>query len=64
MDICSICQDKIKQQQTLICNHTFCKNCIQKWLVKNKNCPICRHEITKHKYNLRQRYRALSRQPY
>ena len=26
------------------CKHTFHSECINPWIIKNKNCPICRLE--------------------
>jgi hypothetical protein len=28
-----------------ICNHTFHRKCLDKWLVKNNSCPLCRKVI-------------------
>lgn len=41
---CSICWETFSNSNSrqLICKHTFHNECIQKWLVQNKNCPICR----------------------
>ncbi|KAL4449773.1 hypothetical protein ABPG74_008146 [Tetrahymena malaccensis] len=45
---CSICliefisQEKIRQT---ICNHTFHSQCLNDWLQKNDNCPICRQDF-------------------
>ncbi|XP_018330507.1 probable E3 ubiquitin-protein ligase ZFP1 [Agrilus planipennis] len=42
---CVICFMKFKEQQLireLSCLHRFHKNCIDKWLVNQMNCPICR----------------------
>ena len=45
---CPICLtlffSKTDIQQT-ICNHTFCKSCIQTWTLHNITCPICRCQI-------------------
>ena len=30
---------------TMSCGHQFHKKCIEKWLKKNSNCPICREKI-------------------
>ena len=44
LEECPIC---FKESDTTIkilkCNHLFCENCIQSWLIKYKNtCPVCR----------------------
>ena len=43
---CLICMEeyKIKQLKRILpkCNHYFHKKCIDKWLKKKANCPICR----------------------
>ena len=47
---CSICYNEYKvgeYKRELCCNHTFHKKCIDKWFIKNNNCPICRNEIFK-----------------
>lgn len=39
---CIICLQQIKGFcRELDCRHTFCVNCIDKWLSKNNKCPIC-----------------------
>ena len=45
---CSICQDNIISFsicREMTCGHIFHQECIDKWLEKNKKCPICRFEI-------------------
>ena len=45
---CSICQDNIiyfSICREMTCGHIFHHECIDKWLEKNKKCPICRFEI-------------------
>jgi hypothetical protein len=45
-DDCSICLNKEnKEIMILNCNHNFHSDCLQKWLVKSKKCPICREEV-------------------
>lgn len=45
-DVCSICLNKEnKEIMILNCNHNFHSECLQKWLVRNKKCPICRKEV-------------------
>jgi hypothetical protein len=46
-ETCSICQEKDIDCETM-CNHTFCFECIQKWVDNNKHtCPYCRTNIGK-----------------
>tara|TARA_B100001287_G_C22632120_1_gene505715 strand:+ start:355 stop:852 length:498 start_codon:yes stop_codon:yes gene_type:complete len=51
MNKCSICLEEINNKSTTNCNHSFCFNCLNEWLSKNKNtCPICRTQL-KHYIN-------------
>lgn len=45
--VCSICLNSIKIQdkKTLVCEHSFCKTCIEKWELKSNTCPCCRVKI-------------------
>lgn len=46
-DVCSICLNKEnKEIMILNCNHNFHSECLVRWLMKNKKCPICRKEVT------------------
>jgi hypothetical protein len=50
-DICSICLNKEnKEIMMLNCNHNFHSECLLKWLVRNKKCPICRKEVSINDY--------------
>lgn len=43
---CCICMENKKLNIQLVCNHTFCKTCIKKWLTEKSNtCPTCRNEV-------------------
>lgn len=45
---CSICQDWVVHACTIECSHTFCKACIETWLLQKKfECPVCRHAVTR-----------------
>ena len=56
LDKCNVCLDFMKKDQCvscLPCKHNFHSECINEWLGNyNYNCPICRHEVGKPKYNL------------
>ena len=47
---CPICFDPYcdnDQLRVLPCMHRFHVECVDVWLVKNKSCPLCKHEIDK-----------------
>ena len=55
---CSICQEKIYkwlcQNKKLSCGHDYHRKCINKWLTKESNCPVCRNvETSHHPYTLK-----------
>ena len=44
--ICTICTDPFwKPVFGAKCGHTFCRSCLEKWMVEDKSCPSCRKEI-------------------
>ena len=44
---CPICLHNLSDNIIVTkCNHTFCKNCLDKWQKNNSSCPICRQNIT------------------
>lgn len=46
LDTCSICLEKtVEKPQD--CGHVFHKECLDKWLMKEKTCPNCRKNIRK-----------------
>lgn len=48
-DPCSICQEEYvvgDEVRELPCGHFFHSACIDRWLVIQKKCPLCRHDIT------------------
>ena len=47
-DSCVICMDEYKEGDrlyVLACNHEYHKDCVKDWLVKQRNCPLCRKEV-------------------
>ena len=44
---CSICYDAIPplELKTLGCNHPFHTACINTWLARKRNCPLCRRTV-------------------
>jgi len=49
-ECCPICLDDFVDSTYLRkiskCNHIYCGQCIEKWLEKNHNCPVCKDEIS------------------
>jgi len=47
-DKCSVCLSEFETNEkvrTLPCSHFFHTDCIDRWLVVNKKCPVCRLHI-------------------
>lgn len=41
---CAVCHEDFKDPRILPgCGHTFCCDCIRKWLARAPSCPLCRH---------------------
>lgn len=47
--LCSICLEEVidsdNNKKVLHCNHTFHKNCIDRWLSTRSQCPVCRRRV-------------------
>ena len=45
---CSICFSKSNSEEQFVtrCNHSFCNNCMLKWMLENDNCPMCRNILS------------------
>uniref|UniRef100_A0A8C4EU23 Nuclear factor 7, brain n=1 Tax=Dicentrarchus labrax TaxID=13489 RepID=A0A8C4EU23_DICLA len=41
---CSVCHDIFKDPVVLLCSHSFCKDCLQRWWRERqiKECPLCK----------------------
>jgi len=51
LDDCSVCLGNATVTGgwlTLPCKHTFHKECVEKWLIKQSLCPLCRHDVRPH----------------
>ena len=48
---CPVCMEDFSKQNPdfevleMPCQHKFCGPCLNEWLRKNHNCPVCRAEI-------------------
>ncbi|NWH62964.1 RNF8 ligase, partial [Geococcyx californianus] len=42
---CTICSEHFIEAVTLNCAHSFCSYCIDEWMKRKVECPICRQEI-------------------
>lgn len=51
---CSICLEPLlsTKSKKLECNHTFHKDCVDEWLKRNMNCPLCRTETLDIRINI------------
>lgn len=46
-DACSICLEGLKGScRRLECTHSFHCVCIDPWLAKKRECPVCKHELS------------------
>jgi hypothetical protein len=47
-EACPICLSTLDKDigKGSICRHAFHKSCINKWLIKNSTCPVCRANLT------------------
>lgn len=44
---CEICNEAITNCSIIACGHSFCNECILKWLNTNSTCPSCKSIISK-----------------
>jgi NACalpha-BTF3-like transcription factor len=47
MEVCLICSESLGNCKihTTKCSHSYHKECLDKWLISNNTCPICRTKI-------------------
>jgi len=46
---CCVCMEDFQNNEkvrTLPCLHFFHTGCIDKWLVRNRTCPVCKYDVT------------------
>jgi len=49
---CSVCHHPFESPvSTDICGHTFCKKCIETWLLEQQTCPCCRRRVLLSNFN-------------
>jgi hypothetical protein len=46
-DDCAVCLCAPTEPCKLPCGHIFCQECLERWLMTNPSCPICRREMLK-----------------
>ncbi|XP_038056676.1 E3 ubiquitin-protein ligase RNF8-like [Patiria miniata] len=49
---CSICSELFIKATTLNCSHSFCNFCIESWMKRKRECPVCRAAITSHNHSI------------
>lgn len=48
--ICAICREKIKNEETVIelkCQHLYHTECSKEWILEKRSCPQCRRRLHK-----------------
>lgn len=64
LEKCAICLDVINARRslrsitTLRCNHTFHKNCIDRWARLRNTCPVCRRRVRQNRSSSRTNIRS------
>ncbi|VDN98569.1 unnamed protein product [Rodentolepis nana] len=40
--LCPLCLEKPSPDLAILgCNHTFCRDCMDRWLIQGSECPLC-----------------------
>lgn len=42
---CPVCLEEMPLSTICPCGHSFCQDCISKWIQNNQNCPLCRAPV-------------------
>lgn len=67
-DCCTICLDELgagprtRRIKTMPCRHEFHAHCIDRWLIVNGLCPVCRFDIRAHIDELTDHYQIVHAQ--
>ncbi|XP_029348132.1 E3 ubiquitin-protein ligase RNF8-like [Acyrthosiphon pisum] len=48
---CVICNELVYRPSTTNCAHTFCEGCLNSWLDRSNQCPICRSLVISTTYS-------------
>ena len=54
---CHICLENCVKPTTISCDHTFCYECITRWLGIKRNCPVCHVKINVQKSVRKKRFK-------
>ena len=47
--LCTICfEEKKNLQKGFRCQHSFCSDCVSKWVSVNNSCPCCRRTFSRY----------------
>lgn len=44
-ETCPICYENYENPCKTICNHVYCRDCIQTWAQQHQHCPLCREQM-------------------
>lgn len=53
--VCDICQYPFNDPRSTPCEHTFCDQCIKRWLARTSSCPTCRNSLSVNELKLTDR---------
>ncbi|KAL5962447.1 RING finger and transmembrane domain-containing protein 2 [Taenia solium] len=45
-ELCNLCFEQRSRDVAILgCNHTFCRDCMDRWLIHFNECPLCSHHL-------------------